>query len=670
MRTPTLQTPLRPHVMFSTSPGSLFPRRRPAIVVAVAAALAFTGCASTPSTPPAASTRAATVDPFADWSETTRSYADELLEQARRQVDAGDRQAALDRIDDALCLALDPPAEIADDSRYLDFVAAVLTDAEDLEREMAQLTDVEPETEQIVVLPPIELPEETSEPTVTVGPDGLPPSSYPLERNATVEDFLDAMTGNGEYRRRIGTGLERAGRYLPMIRTKFIAAGLPEEIAYLPLIESAFSVKAYSRARAHGMWQFISSTGRHYGLEIGSLVDERRDPVRSTEAAIAYLSDLHSEFDDWHLALAAYNSGAGNVRRAIRRSGSRDFWILKRYLPRETRNYVPAFIASVIIAKNPEEWGFPAPVEEPWTYDRVDVPDALDLQFVADNTPLDLDELRTLNPAIRRDLTPARHTTALWLPSGDGPAVAQLLADTPRSDWAPRMIHTVHRGDTLSAIAARYGSSVGAIKQANGLRTSLIHPGQGLIVPRLGVVDDRPASRLADHDGVYVVQSNDTLWDIARSFRVSLDALCSANGLGRRDVIRPGQRLRLPTGASPTSSADAHRDWAGSYTVRSGDTLSEIATRHGVSVSQLRVANDLSGSRIYPGNTLRIPGSATVSASSDRPATYRVRKGDTLYDIAREFGVSVSELRRLNGLSGSRIYPGDVLRIPPSQRRG
>ncbi len=418
------------------------------------------------------------------------------------------------------------------------------------------------------------------------------------------------------------------------------------------------------------MWQFISSTGRHYGLEIGSLVDERRDPVRSTEAAIAYLSDLYAEFEDWHLALAAYNSGAGNVRRAIRRSGSRDFWVLKRYLPRETRNYVPAFIASVIIAKHPEKWGFPAPVEEPWSYDRVDVPDALDLQFVADRASLDLDELRELNPAIRRDLTPARQTTALWLPHGDGAAVARLLAETPRSEWAPRMIHTVRRGDTLSTIAARYGSSVGAIKQANGLRSSLIHPGQGLIVPRLGVITDRPANRVADAKGGYVVQPNDTLWDIARSFRVSLDALCAANGLGRRDVIRPGQRLRLPTGASSTSTAPSHGSWSGSYTVRSGDTLSGIAARHGVSVSALRHANDLSSSRIYPGNTLRIPGSATVSAPSDRPTTYRVRKGDTLYDIAREFGVSVSELRRLNGLSGSRIYPGDVLRIPPSQRRG
>jgi membrane-bound lytic murein transglycosylase D len=637
-------------------------------ILAAAATTTLLACASSP--PPAASNQpVAESTPFQTWSETTRAYADDLLEEARREAEAGNFQTALDRVDDALCLALDPPEGIADDSRYLEFVAGLLADAEDLERQMAEAIDGEPDTEQVVVLPPIELPDPEIEPDTPVDPDGLPVSAYPLELNTTVESFLDAMTGNGEYRRRIENGLGRAGRYLPMIRSKLDAAGLPAEISYLPLIESSFSVKAYSRARAHGMWQFISSTGRHYGLEIGSLVDERRDPVRSTEAAVAYLSDLYAEFGDWHLSLAAYNSGAGNVRRAIRRSGSRDFWVLKRYLPRETRNYVPAFIASVIIAKEPGRWGFAAPVEQPWTYDRVDVPDALDLQFVADRTNISLDDLRALNPAIRRDLTPAGRTTALWLNAGDGNIVSALLAETPRSDWAPRMIHTVRRGDSLSTIAARYGSSVGAIKQANGLRGSLIHPGQGLIVPRLGVVDDRPDPRRSE-DGVYVVQTNDTLWDIARSFGVSVDELCAANSLGRRQVIRPGQRLNLPTGASSVATASSAGRWSGRYTVRSGDTLSGIASRYRVSVAELRRVNGLSGSRIYPGNTLRVPGTSASPAAPGAATTYRVRKGDTLYDIAREFGVSVSELRRLNGLSGSRIYPGDVLRIPPRQRRG
>ena len=637
------------------------------------------GCASIESPPVAEPTAQNANDPdasFIAWKESTQAYTDDLLAEAHRLAELGDSPAALDRIDEALCAVLDPPNTYADEPAYLDFVAGLLAAAEELEHSLEPGEGGAIEDREIVALPPIEIPELPPDAIEIVGPDGLPPSDYPLILNSTVDGFLDAMTAEGEYRRRVETGLTRAGDYLPMIREKFRSAGLPVEISYLPLIESAFSVKAYSRARAHGMWQFMSATGRYYGLEIGSLVDERRDPVRSTEAAVAYLADLFREFNNWHLALAAYNSGAGNVRRAIRKSGSRDFWTLKRYLPRETRNYVPAFIASVIIAKDPDQWGFPVPNEHPWTYDRVDVPDALDLQFLADNTSLSVEELRDLNPAIRRDLTPANRVTALWLPQGDGAEVADVLAETPRTEWAPRMIHTVRRGESLSTIAARYGSSVGAIKQANGLRRSLIHPGQSLIVPRFGVSHDTQTQRHADNGG-YVVQANDTLWDIARTFGVSVDSLCAANGLGRRSVIRPGQRLQLPNGSTPSAAsnkpAGASSGWSGRYTVRSGDTLSGIASRYRVPVSELRRANGLSSSRIYPGNTLTVPESRTTSTSdggSSTVTTYRVRKGDTLYDIARQFGVSVTEIRRLNGLNTSRIYPGDVLKIPKRQAKG
>jgi membrane-bound lytic murein transglycosylase D len=633
--------------------------------------LAGFGCASSPApeTPSTAEISSTQADALDEWRETTRIMTDDLLAEARRLAELGELDAALDRIDEALCAALDPPEGEGDDPAYLDFVASLLTTAEAIERSFMKDELDSDEALEMVVLPPMDVPEDPAATGPDTDPDGLPASTYPLVMNASVDGFLEAMTGTSEYRRRIATGLGRAGPYLPMIRSKFEAAGLPVEISYLPLIESAFSVKAYSRARAHGMWQFMSATGRYYGLEVGSLVDERRDPVRSTEAAVAYLTDLHNEFSDWHLALAAYNSGAGNVRRAIRRSGSRDFWVLKRYLPRETRNYVPAFIASIIIAKDPEKYGFPVPDEQEWSYDRVDVPDALDLQFLADKTSLSVDELRRLNPAIRRDLTPARTTTALWVPQGRGGAVAAVLAETPRKDWAPRMIHTVRRGENLSVIAARYGSSVSAIKQANGLRRTMIHPGQSLIVPRFGGSDPGPSRRVADN-GSYVVQSNDTLWDIARSFSVSVNALCAANGLSTRSVIQPGQRLQLPGGASTGSSrsSGASSGWSGSYTVRSGDTLSGIASRHGVSVRELRRANNLSSSRIYPGTTLTVPG--TGSHAGVAAATYRVRKGDTLSAIARQFGVTVNELRRFNGLSSSRIYPGDVLQIPKRQAAG
>jgi membrane-bound lytic murein transglycosylase D len=612
------------------------------------------------------------------WEESTRDFADNLMEEAQRLKGEGLGEDAIALTDEALCAVLETPAGYSPGARYLDYLAELIDEANEIEAALQPFDDeIEGDAEEFVMLPPIDLYLDDKAIDFTVDDSPLPPSDFPLVLNSTVEQFLEAMVSSSEYNQRIETGLARAGTYLPMIRPRFAAAGLPEDLSYLPLIESAFSVKAYSRARAHGMWQFISSTGRHYGLDVGSLVDERRDPELSTDAAVAYLSDLYDQFNDWYLALAAYNSGSGNVRRAIRRSGSRDFWVLRRYLPRETRNYVPAFIASVIVAKRPEEYGFTAPVDKEWNFESIEIPDALDLQFLAKESGISLEELRELNPAIRRDLTPARSTTNLRLPPGTTASAQEALKSTPRDKWAPRMIHTVRSGDSLYAIARRYGSSVSAIRQANALRGSLIRPGQNLIVPRFGT-EVRTASnqrqRSADN-GVYVVQRNDTLWDIATGFSVSVDSLCAANGLSRRDLIRPGQRLNIPDGAStytPPTRQQASRESSATYTVRSGDTLSDIASDHNVSVGALKRANGLRSSRIYPGKKLRIPAPVEKSAperEAAEPGTYMVQKGDTLYDIALRFGVSISDLRRANGLRTSRIYPGDVLRIPSSQAK-
>jgi len=429
--------------------------------------------------------------------------------------------------------------------------------------------------------------------------------------NGPVEHFLEMFTNPNEYRSRISKGLQRGGLYLPMIRASFRSAGLPQDLAYLPLIESAYSTRARSRARAYGMWQFIAPTARLYGLRISPLLDERCDPERATKAAVAHLADLHAQFGDWYLALAAYNSGAGNVRRAVRRARSHDFWKIRRFLPRETRNYVPAFIASVIVAKDPAKFSFEPLRDDPLEFDVIEVPDAVDLQFLAAQLGIPLHELRDLNPAVRRDLTPARRKTRLRLPKGTLQEAEALLQSVPRSKWAPRLIHTVRRGDSLYAIARRYGSTVASIRRANGLRRNLIHPGQSLVVPRLGLVRRSSVRHLrstSSKSGTYVVRPNDTLWDIARSSGVSVKQLRAANGLGRHSVIRPSDRLQIPAASrrahrtrrrTPTS----HR----SYTVRSGDTLFEIALRFGTSVRELRRANGLRGSRIHPGDILRIP---------------------------------------------------------------
>ncbi len=611
------------------------------------------------------------------WEESTRDLADDLMEEAQRLQGEGRGDEAIALADEALCAVLETPVGYSPEGRYLDYLAELINEANEIEEALQPIDDEIEDAEEFAQLPPIDLLVDEIVVDEALIDSLLPPSDFPLILNSTVEQFLEAMSSSGEYHRRIETGLSRAGTYLPMIRPRFAKAGLPQDLSYLPLIESAFSVKAYSRARALGMWQFISSTGRHYGLDVGSLVDERRDPELSTDAAVAYLSDLYDQFNDWYLALAAYNSGSGNVRRAIRRSGSRDFWTLRKNLPRETRNYVPAFIASVIVAKQPEKFGFKPTIDKPWTFETIEVPDALDLQFLAKESGIALDELRELNPAIRRDLTPARSTTTLRLRPGTTASAEAALNSTPRDQWAPRMIHTVRSGDSLYSIARKYGSSVSAIRQANALRGSLIRPGQNLIVPRFGTemrTTTNQPQRSAD-GGVYIVRRNDTLWDIANGFSVSVDSLCTANGLSRRDVIKPGQRLNIPDGAS-TFVAPARQQTlkvSGTrHTVRAGDTLSDIASAYNVSVSSLKRANGLRSSRIYPGKELLLPAAVEKSTPERTvvgPGTYKVQKGDTLYDIARRFGISISDLRRANGLRTSRIYPGDVLQIPGSEAK-
>lgn len=584
-----------------------------AVLVAVLAA----GCASAPSTRTAnlhtTASTAMTGTPAATdtgWEEAARRHAESLLDESRSLAAEGRNEEALARIDEAICVALELPAGRATSPDHLDWVARLITEADVLEDDLALITENAAEGE-LVDLPPIE-----GLPTAIARDDGtgslLPSSDFPLELNPTVLKFVDVMSASGEYQNRIARGLGRAGTYLPMIREKLATAGLPEDLAYLPLIESAFSTTAYSRAKAHGLWQFIAGTGRRYGLAVGSLLDERRDPELSTDAAIAYLKDLYLEFGDWNLALAGYNSGEGNVRRAIQRSGSRDFWTLQNHLPKETRNYVPAFMASVIVAKQPERFGFPPIAEDDWTYDRVVVGDPLDLQFLARELDLEVADVRELNPAIRLDLTPAGRDTAIRLPAGYGTRAEQVLASTPTSQWAPRTMYTVRKGDTLSVIARHHGSTVSDIRQANGLHSTLIHPGQTLIVPRAGTASSAPVEQVQQrvaHGDTYVVQRNDTLWQIARSFGTSVDRLCAANGLSPRRPIRPGQRLTVPGGQPAAATTPA---WTGSgpatYTVRRGDTLFEIARRFGISVSQLQQANGLRGSRINPGDVLQIPG--------------------------------------------------------------
>jgi membrane-bound lytic murein transglycosylase D len=364
--------------------------------------------------------------------------------------------------------------------------------------------------------------------------------------------------------------LSRLGRYEGMIRARLRARGLPEDFVYLTLIESGLSNTAVSRARAVGMWQFMASTGRVYGLTIDPWMDERRDPFKATDAAANHLADLVERLGSVYLAAAAYNAGAGRVERGIGRlPGEVDsltdhvFFQLadRRYLRRETRDYVPKLIAAALIAKQPERYGFtnitPLP---PLVFDEVMVPDATGLDVIARLADTSVAAVLELNPQFVRGVTPPGRAATVRVPRGRGGAVAERYADLPVTERITFVDHYVSRGETLSEIARRYHVSHTMIQSANPrLKARALRVGQRIIVPMSGRIvppsawsaPPEPSVRriagVLDAAGTYRVRAGDTASGIARRFGVGLNALLNANGMTIGSIIKPGDRIRIPS---------------------------------------------------------------------------------------------------------------------------
>ena len=308
--------------------------------------------------------------------------------------------------------------------------------------------------------------------------------SIPVVENDRVRYFVEYFCG--KKKGFFETALARSGRYIPMMATILREEGLPEDLVYLSLIESGFSPHAISRAKAVGPWQFIRSTGLRYGLKIDSWVDERRDPVKATRAAAAYLKDLHTQFGEWFLAAAAYNAGERKVERAINHSQTDDFWHLsqKTYLKSETRNYVPKFIAAALIASMPEKYGFADIVyESPIEYDEVTIEKPLRLETIAKLAKTTVKAIKELNPALLRNLTPPNvNGFVLRVPAGSRESFAQAYGLLSDSATTKVITHKVKKGETLLGIAKNYGQKVTQLMELNALRDRQIRVGQELIV--------------------------------------------------------------------------------------------------------------------------------------------------------------------------------------------
>ncbi len=424
--------------------------------------------------------------------------------------------------------------------------------------------------DDLLSIPTFEVPAPTPETERTVAND-LQAVTHDIDipQNSRVLAYVELFTGR--LKGYLEDGLSRGAQYLPMIQEVFRAEGLPLDLAYVPLIESAFKPNALSRAKAKGMWQFMRGTALENGLQHDWYIDERADPEKATRAAAKYLKTLYSMFGDWHLALASYNGGPGRVQRAIKSSGRTDFWKLSassRYLPRETRDYVPLILAAIVIAKNPVQYEMDvAPLAAP-LFETVTVTGAVDIRRIAEWAGSPVQDIQDLNPELRRWTTPVRETEyELKVPMGTAAVINTRLTEQGSDDLAPLSHYTVKNGDTLLSISKKLRVSRSDLAEANYLSSkSQLRTGQQLIIPRapallaprtespssatseVVLAAATPSTRLpADEPQeksttTHRVAPGETLFSIAKRYGTTVESIKEMNSL-RSDVIHVGQRL-------------------------------------------------------------------------------------------------------------------------------
>lgn len=428
-------------------------------------------------------------------------------------------------------------------------------------------------------------------------PESMPPS---------VAKQRDWYLRNPSYLKTVFT---RAKPYIYYVTDQLDKSGLPLELALLPIVESTYDPLAYSHSHAVGLWQFIPSTAKSLGLRRDRWYDGRRDVIYSTQAAITYLKKLNKRFDnDWLLALAAYNSGQGNVSKSIRRNRKAgkgtDFWSIS--LPRETRNYVPQLLALATLIRNPEQYDLqlPAMPNEPF-FEVVEIESQIDLNHVIKVTGIEVNNFTRLNPAYRRSITPPQGKHNLLLPVGTAQPLRNLLATTDPKTWVPHTEYAVTNGDTLSQIAARFDIPTSWLRSRNNLRNDHLKIGQVLLIPHSRDNIDYLSNTLnsAEQPNYHSVRQGDSLWTIARKYDTSIKRLRETNKLSS-NTLRVGDRLIV---GSKVAEIDQKNVRKLSYRIRRGDSLSLIASRFDIAIRDITRWNKISRNELLqPGQRLTL----------------------------------------------------------------